>query len=240
LETALREYENHPSCDFLFCGLRLIGLQNEERLRYPADTDFGYSLLRTAFKGVWIGAETTCLSIRRATLNKILPLPFVDEWRVRADDCLVFGASFANARKRYLAKALVNYRVHGNNCFYGRPEEPSAIYTRRVAINRLFEHFERKLCLNIERLADSYHREFCTIEAPTLRLLAAYNRIGRKAKISRKKRLTCGLEMFRYFLEARKRNNRIEPKSHSIPRSLGPALLQKQAEYFCRAHADRA
>src|SRR4029079_3971787 len=127
--------------------------------------DFGYSVLRTAYQRSWIGAERSCLSIRRPTLDEIFPLPFEDEWHVRADDCLVFGASYANARKRYLAKSLVKYRVHDRNCFFGRPVDPFATYSRRVAINRLFEHLERKLCLNIERLADFHHREFCTIES---------------------------------------------------------------------------
>jgi glycosyltransferase involved in cell wall biosynthesis len=216
VECALREYQDHPLCDFLFCGRRLFGLQNKELLPYPNDADFGYSLLRTAYERVWIGAETSCLSIRRPTLNKIFPLPFDDEWRVRADDCLVFGASYANARKRYLAKSLIKYRVHGNNCFYGRPVDTSATYSRRVAINRLFEYLERKLCLNIERLADSHHREFCTIESPSLSQLAAYFRVGMKAKVSPLQRLTCLFEMSRHYLQAWKRIDTVVPNCQSI------------------------
>ena len=45
----MREYQDHPLCDFLFCGRRLFGLQDKELLPYPNDADFGYSLLRTAY-----------------------------------------------------------------------------------------------------------------------------------------------------------------------------------------------
>ncbi len=95
VEQALGVYDCYPSCDFLFCGRRLFGKRQDTVLPFPSDRDFGYSVLRTVYQRAWIGGPTSCLSLRRNILNKILPLPFVEEWRVRADDCLVFGASLA-------------------------------------------------------------------------------------------------------------------------------------------------
>ena len=97
VDEALRVYDRHPSCDFLACGRQMFGNKVGVSFRYPTDRDFGYSALNTAHRREWIGASTSCLSIRRHILDEILPLPFVHDWRTRADDCLVFGASLAGA-----------------------------------------------------------------------------------------------------------------------------------------------
>lgn len=207
LEEALSVYHRQASCDFLFCGRRLFGLQDDVLLPYPTDRDFGYSVLSTAHRRRWIGAATSCLSMRRTVLNKILPIPFVDDWRVRADDCLVFGASLAPARKRYLAQPLVRYRVHQNNYYHGQPVDQSSTYRRRLAINRLFQYLECKLGYNLERLTEFHHREFCTIESPTLQQLADYLFIGRSARISLSRRMACFGAMVGHYLQAKWRGD---------------------------------
>lgn len=184
VEQALNTYNRHPSCDFLFCGRRLFGIQDGLLLPFQKDRDFGYSVLSTAYQHRSIGAATSCLSMRRPILNRILPLPFVDDWRVRADDCLVFGSSLAPAQKRYLAQPLVRYRVHERNYYHGKLADKSSTYRRRLAINRLFQYLEEKFGYNMQRLAEFHHREFCAIESPTLQQLADYVSIGMKARIS--------------------------------------------------------
>src|SRR4029078_1925226 len=142
--------------------------------------------------------------------DRILPLPFLDSWRTRADDCLVFGASLAGARKFYLARALVRYRVHEGNHHCGRSHDQFAIYRRRLAINTLFEHLERKLCFNFERLSEFHHREFRTIARPTLRQLRQYVRISLTARLSLFRRLACMAEMTGHYLRAAMRSNGAE------------------------------
>lgn len=200
VEQALDVYHRNPSCDFLSCGRRFFGQQEGLQLTYPTDRDLGCSVIHTAYARAWIGAPTSCLSIRHHILDKILPLPFVDEWRVRADDCLVFGASLAGARKRYLAQPLVRYRVHEANHYQGQKPDRLASYRRRLAINRLFEYFERELCYNVARLADFPHREFRTIETPTFGQLMSYARISLGARVSLFRQLACIAEIFRHFL----------------------------------------
>jgi hypothetical protein len=100
---------------------------------------------------------------------------------------------------------LVKYRVHGQNCYRGQATNQSSIYRRRLAINRLFEHFERKFCYSVPQLAEFYHREFCTIEAPTLSEFGRYFRIGMAARISPLRRLACTTAMFRHFVRAARR-----------------------------------
>lgn len=206
VERALDIYDRHP-CDFLFCGRRLFGLKDEILLPFPNDIDFGYSVLSTAYRRKWIGAATSCLSMRRPILNKILPLTFVDQWRVRADDCLVFGSSLAPARKRYLAQPLVRYRVHEKNAYYGRMADQAVTYRRRLAINQLFAHLEDKLKYNIERLAEFHHREFCTIASPTLGQFAEYVLIGTNARLSLARRMACFGAMIRHFIVAKWHSN---------------------------------
>ncbi len=195
LAEALRVYERDAACDFVFCGQREFGVRDRVVLKSPVDRDLGYSVILTAYLREWIGARTSCLSMRRHVLDKILPLPFCDDWRTRADDCLVFGASLAGARKYYLARPLVGYRVHAANRYCGRAQDQHSVYRRRLAINRLFEHLERKLSYNVARLADFHHREFRTIARPTLRQFWKYVRVGSQSRLSLSRRLACLGEM---------------------------------------------
>ena len=98
LEQALDVYQRDAGIDFVFCGHRLFGQREGVELCFNEDRDLGYSVVLTAFLRPGIGAPTSCLSMRRTTLEKFLPLPFLQEWRMRADDCLVFGASLAGAK----------------------------------------------------------------------------------------------------------------------------------------------
>ncbi len=202
LQKVLAEYHRHPVCDFIFCGRRHFGDREGVSLKFPEDRDLGYSVIRTAYSKEWIGAGTSCLSMRRHVLERILPLPFVDDWRTRADDCLVFGASLVGARKRFLAQPLVRYRVHSNNHFCGRKPDPAATYRRRLAINRLFEYLQRQQCYNIRQLADFPHREFETIERPSLDQLLGYSRISLGARVSILRRLSCIVSMAQHFFVA--------------------------------------
>jgi glycosyltransferase involved in cell wall biosynthesis len=200
LEQAQNIYRRDPHIDFLYCGHRQFGARESVQQQFSEDRDLGYSVILTAFQREWIGAPTSCLSMRRSVLEKILPLPFVDAWRSRADDCLVFGSSLAGARKYCLAQPLVRYRVHDRNQFFGRGADQLAVYRRRLAINALFEYLGRKLCFDMERLADVHHREFCTIAQPTFRQFMKYVRIGMAMRGSYVRQLGRLAEMTRHYL----------------------------------------
>jgi glycosyltransferase involved in cell wall biosynthesis len=202
LAQAMGVYARDPCCDFIFCGCREFGHSHGVQLESAVDRDLGCSVILAAYLREWIGARTSCLSMRRAVLEKILPLPFCEDWRTRADDCLVFGASLAGARKYYLARPLVRYRVHDLNQFCRHAPDKLAVYRRRLAINRLFEHLERKFCYNVARLADFHHREFCTIGRPTLRQLWQYVQIGTMSRDSWFRRVACAADMARHYLRS--------------------------------------
>ncbi len=123
--------------------------------------------------------------MRRSILERILPLPFVDDWRTRADDCLIFGASLAGAGSIISPARWRSYRVHESNRYCRRKPDTLALYRRRLAINRLFEHLERKFSYNVARLGDFHHREFCTIGRPTFREFRKYLRVCMASRFAR-------------------------------------------------------
>jgi glycosyltransferase involved in cell wall biosynthesis len=205
-ERVLDAYHRDPGRDFVYCGHRQFGQGDGVKLDYAQDRDLGYSVILATYLRQWIGAPTSCLSMRRRVLEQVLPLPFAEDWRTRADDCLVFGASLAGARKYFLAQPLVRYRVHGDNGFHGRVADRFATYRRRLAINKLFHHLERKFAYDVIRLADFHHREFRTIAKPTFRMLRQYVGIGMASHASLLRRLACVGEMTLHYLKSATRS----------------------------------
>jgi glycosyltransferase involved in cell wall biosynthesis len=90
----------------------------------------------------WIGNVTSTLCLRGSLLRRILPYPYAVEWKIRADDCLVLGASIANAVKGHIDAVTVLYRVHGGNNLHGsdtsgRAESPAYRVAKERFVNWL-------------------------------------------------------------------------------------------------------
>ncbi len=90
----------------------------------------------------WIGNVTSTLCLRGSLLRRILPYPYAVEWKIRADDCLVLGASITNAVKGHIDAVTVLYRVHGANNLHGsdtsgRTESPAYRVAKERFINWL-------------------------------------------------------------------------------------------------------
>ncbi len=177
VERALQVYERVPSIDFISSGFRFFGERPGKQPRPQGDADLGYSVVAALALRAWVGAPTSCLSMRRWVLEKLLPLPGTEDWRTRADDCLIFGSSLAGARKYRVGVPLVEYRLHGSNHFAGRRADAGKDYRRRLAINRLFRHLVQQLGYDAVTLPELAHREFQTIPAPTFRQLRDYLRL---------------------------------------------------------------
>ncbi|MEH2290358.1 glycosyltransferase family 2 protein [Nostoc sp.] len=120
LENALNFYKRCSECDFIFCAYKKFGAVQGTFQDDVIDLDLGYSVIRTLYNGEWIGSITSTLSIRREIIRKFLPIPNIEDWRVRADDCLVWGASLVGAKKFYMSKPLVMYRIHENNQYHNK------------------------------------------------------------------------------------------------------------------------
>ncbi len=147
IEKALEVYKQHPSCDFLFCGYDLFGNVNDQDIaNYPDRiTDIGLTGLITYCTRVWIGGPTSTISLKRSLAEQFFPIPYEADWRVRADDCLVWLASLYNGRKFYLKDALVAYRTHGNNSYFGSLETNIVHYLHTHRCAKLFAYAAEQL-----------------------------------------------------------------------------------------------
>jgi glycosyltransferase involved in cell wall biosynthesis len=96
----------------------------------------------------WFGAPTSCLALRGSTLLSLLPYPYEQDWKIRADDVIVYASSIAGARKLYGPSLGVGYRRHGNNHFLGRHFEAAQFVSREFHLERLFGWYEQKFGLN--------------------------------------------------------------------------------------------
>ena len=219
----LRVLQQEPTRDFVFCGHRRFGRESSLELLSPADIDFGYTVVYTLTTGRWIGAPTSCLAIRRGVLERFLPLPFESDWRTRADDCLVFGASIVGARKFFLARPLVRYRVHGGNSHYGKTHDAVSIYRRKLAINQLFAHLTRRMGYDRDRLSQFAHRELRTAERPDWRRVRGHISAVTHSTLHYSRRISLVLDMLKYYLidsrgGRRSSRSRTQPEDSSVPR----------------------
>jgi len=175
VQTTIEAYRTNPETDFVFCGLQHFGEEDEKTLPWTKDRALGYSVALTRFLRRWTGTVTSALSMRSWVLDRIFPVPFVDDWRIRADDCLVYGAAIVGASKHYLAQPLVRYRVHDRNHWYGREWGPSSKYRRKLALARFFKTLQDRMGWDEQRLGELVHLEFETIGQPTLGELWSYS-----------------------------------------------------------------
>jgi len=173
LEEVLTFYDANKECDFLFCAHEKFGNAEGPDFQYCSDHDLGYSLIVTKYSKKWIGSVTSTISMRRSILDKILPIPYFEDWRTRADDCLVWGASLVGARKFYMSRPLVQYRIHGSNNFHGQEFNNYYLYKRELCTNRFFFHLLDKMNYKYD-LFSLAHIEFKTISHPRFEDLWSY------------------------------------------------------------------
>ncbi len=192
-------YLERPDVHFVVSAHRTFGREERVVRRFPEDRELGYSAvlaLTRSLTKLWV-SPTSTLSMRRRVADRILPIPLVDDWRTRADDCLLFGSALAGARKYFSAKPLVGYRVHGENQWYGRTFDQGYEASREAALDRLLSYLHRRL--GLEGLASRAHEEFGRIESPDLRQLRHYGRIAARAPVGLPTRLRMLLAMVRHW-----------------------------------------
>jgi glycosyltransferase involved in cell wall biosynthesis len=181
LENALNFYKRHRECDFLICAYKKFGSVEGTFQADTVDLDLGYSVLRTFCLGEWIGSITSTLSMRREVLEKFLPIPSVEDWRVRADDCLVWGSSLVGAKKFYMSQPSVMYRIHSNNQYYNQKSlevDYNYEYKRFLKCNSLFNYITQKNNFSLPlSLTLTSLNEFKTIPCPEFNDFIVYLKI---------------------------------------------------------------
>jgi glycosyltransferase involved in cell wall biosynthesis len=172
-------YDGRRDIDFVFSDTRLFG--DEERWLGWSERsqDLGFTAICTYMLMHWYGAPTSALSMRSPWAHRVLQLPenAIDDWRLSADNCLVFGASVLGAHKYYLRTGAVRYRIHGNNGWWGRQTAASR-YLNRFRSSCLIGIYARSIGLD-ERCLESVKHEFRTKRDPSWREARRYAKLVR-------------------------------------------------------------
>lgn len=82
----------------------------------------GPSMALTYLTHLRIGTLTSAIALRIEIARQAVSLPpeLDADWRIRADDCLVYGAALHGAVAFHNTSVTVNYRIHGENSYAGR------------------------------------------------------------------------------------------------------------------------
>lgn len=188
VEAVMRIFEERSDVDLVQCNERRAFSDGRCEVTERPSRDLGYSIVRSLLDGdTWTGQPTSCLALRRMTLDKIFPLPNFAGWRTCADEALIYGSSLVGARKYFLGTPLVEYRVHGNNLFHGKEYSAKSRLLRGVEVLRLVERLRRRHDLP-ESLAHIAHHEFRTIESPTKKEYLSYRRLVKHSALPRHRR----------------------------------------------------
>jgi glycosyltransferase involved in cell wall biosynthesis len=214
LEAALNTYEKYQECNFLISSHTKFEDDGSSVLSEPQTPlselqleiiDLGYSAVIALYRQRFIGGPTSSLSIHRNVLEKILPIPYLEDWRTRADDCLVYGASIVGARKFRMRPSFIWYRVHGKNNFHqNKNRSNKATYYRRLlSLNRLMSLLREKMGYRQE-LFDAAVYEFKTIPQPRREQFFSYLGIVINSNMALLPKINAILVMLKYLLSLRK------------------------------------
>ena len=128
--------------DFYDKGKRLTdaNIGNQENAIFPKTS----ALVR--MRGLWIGNPTSTISVSGVLYRKILPYPYVDDWRTRADDVFVYIASLIGAKKIKISSVGVGYRKHQNSdSTRNNYLDKEVIESMKIKVSRLFNFYSQNL-----------------------------------------------------------------------------------------------
>jgi len=174
----LEIYDADADVDFVFTRHHLFGNESKPGpiLCEPFSGDLGYSVYAARENLVWYGGPTSTISMRGALLKRFLPCPLESDWKVRADDVLVFGSSLAGGRKYFLDEITIEYRVHKNNNFYKQKENLAKSFTYIIRRERMLAWLETYLGMPYRREATQIAVEYKLKQLKSIKALLIYSR----------------------------------------------------------------
>ena len=174
LEKVGEVFDARKDVDFVFSDLELFGDESRHMRFADRPLDLGYTIVSTYMLAHWYGAPTSALALRahwaRRTLD--LPVDFRANWRLSADNCLVYGASVLGARKYYQPTGCVRYRIHGSNGWWGNRTRSNE-YLNRFRSRCLIQHYAKGIGLD-ESCVEYTKHEFKTKPDPSWREAKRY------------------------------------------------------------------
>lgn len=137
-------YDRRPDVDFVFSDMQMFGNATRRMEFADRQLDLGYTAMATLYIQKWYGTATSAISLRRKMAARCLDVPpeLVDEWRMCADNALVFGTSMLLGRKYYLPTGDVLYRIHGSNGWGIKPSA-DARFLNAARSEKLVEHYAK-------------------------------------------------------------------------------------------------
>jgi glycosyltransferase involved in cell wall biosynthesis len=180
LQNVTKVLAEQRDVDFVFTAHRKFGDADDVVQYAPEDLNLGFSAIATLKSRVFIGSITSTLAIRRKLSLTLLPVlrQIAPRWRMRAEDCIVFGASLAGARKYYLAAPTALYRFHEKNEHrFGQMTEFDEFYAHGLRRDTFFELISNHLGLG-PSIRLNVVWEFLSIKHPTRNHYREYVRLN--------------------------------------------------------------
>lgn len=148
----------HKSAEVFFSSYYFLYASGETKSVVLNDGELPPQFLQTVFANRFNGVPTSMVSFRKSALSEILPHPDYRQWRIRADDVLVYLASAKMMVRRYVPESLVFYRIHGNNLFQGKKRNLNAESKRLLALAKIMtpyrEMFSKLTYVEMRKLVD--------------------------------------------------------------------------------------
>ncbi|MBB3226414.1 glycosyltransferase involved in cell wall biosynthesis [Luteibacter sp. Sphag1AF] len=182
-------FDTRADIDFVFSDVQLIGNESGRQGYADEAQDIGYTVLATWVRGHWYGAPTSALALRRTLANRVLDLPpdFVAQWRISADNCLVFGASVLGAKKYFLPTGQVDYRIHGRNGWW-HDQKKAGEFLAKFRSRSLINFYADRMHLDVHTL-DLVKQEFKSRARPDWKEACMYADIALRGPATCWKRL---------------------------------------------------
>ena len=115
LQEVAAVFAGQPTLAMVMHQYRLVDADGnpvaERALHELPNGDLGPLMVKTG--GMWVFGATSSLSLSRAALQQILPIP-AGQWRLCADGAIAYAATFLGP-VRSLERPLGSYRLHGKN-----------------------------------------------------------------------------------------------------------------------------
>lgn len=149
----------HPEVSAYYCGHTETEGPPVYRMPWPEGM-IGPSIALVHVTRLRIGTLTSAISLRTDIARHAVTLMdgMESDWRIRADDCLVYGAALNGALAYHQPKPSVRYRIHGGNS-YARRDRALAEYRDKFRLARLCEYYAARVGVRDGDLRDHIRRE---------------------------------------------------------------------------------
>lgn len=189
----------HPEVGVYYSGHRETQGPPIYRSKWSAGAGGPFAALVSA-TGVRIGTITSTLLLRRDFALGVAGLPdeFDADWRIRADDVLLYASAFAGAIFWHEPEQTVRYRIHGGNSFaHGDSAARESLYVRHK--ERLYAASRERHDLDASRHLELLRDEIltCPPERRSREALRRYRRAIHRQKAPLLLRLRALLQLWR-------------------------------------------